>query len=185
MAAMLELFGSRRKSKFWEITETFVGALAIALICRATLAEARWIPTPSMVPTLAIGDRLVVDKVTYHFRTPVRGDIVVFHPPKTIEDFGINSEFVLVKRVIGLPGERIEVREGHVFINDLPLQENYIADAPIYTMPEQVIPQGMVFVMGDNRNQSADSHIWGPLPIRNVIGRAQLRFWPPSRFNLL
>jgi signal peptidase I len=182
------------KSRTRETIETFVIALALALGVRATVAEARYIPSESMLPTLEVGDRLIVEKVSYHFETPQRGDIVVFNPPK-IEGL-LNENNAFIKRVIGLPGDRLAVRGGHVIRNGLPLTEPYIKENPDYDMPdpanphayfhdgrEVTVPPGHVFVMGDNRNNSMDSHVWGFLPIDHIIGRAVVRFWPPTRLG--
>lgn len=174
-----------RKSKVRELAETFFGALGLALVLRATMAEACWIPTPSMAPTLKVGDRLVVEKLSYRFHSPRRGDIVVFNPPQTLAEYGLYTQSFWVKRVIGLPGERLSVRDGKVLIDGKELSEPYLEDHPLYRYPETVIPDGMVFVMGDNRNNSADSHLWGALPIKNIVGRAQFCIWPLSRLGAL
>jgi signal peptidase I len=165
--------------------ETFGVALALAFFVRATIAEARYIPSESMRPTLEVGDRLIVEKVSYHFTMPHRGDIVVFNPP---ERAGGNGN-AFIKRVIGLPGEHMRIHDGKVFVNDKPLTEPYIAEAPMYmepdwdslNMPDGTVPAGCIFVMGDNRNNSQDSHVWGALPIKNIIGETVFRFWPPNR----
>ncbi len=174
-----------RKSKLREWAETFFGVLMVALFLRATVVEALWIPSPSMAPTLEIGDRLVVEKISYHFHSPQRGDIVVFQPPERLSEYGYNIRYSWVKRVIGLPGERIAVKKGQVLVNGQPLSESYLATPPVYSMPEKEIPSGEVFVMGDNRNNSADSHVWGALPVNNIIGRARICFWPPYRTGFL
>lgn len=181
------------KSRTRETIETFVIALALALGVRATVAEARFIPSESMLPTLEVGDRLIVEKVSYHFESPHHGDIVVFNPP---EGAGFRDHNALIKRVIALPGEHLEVRDAKVWLNGKALDEAYTKEGPDYRMPdpgnpgayfhegaEVVVPAGHVFVMGDNRNNSADSHVWGFLPISNIIGRAAVRFWPLTRLG--
>lgn len=181
------------KSRTRETIETFVIALALALGVRATVAEARFIPSESMLPTLEVGDRLIVEKVSYHFESPNRGDIVVFNPP---EGAGFPDHNALIKRVIGLPGDHLAVHEAKVWVNGKVLAESYIKENPDYRMPDSenpgayfhegreiLVPAGHVFVMGDNRNNSADSHVWGFLPIKNIIGRAAVRFWPPTRLG--
>jgi signal peptidase I len=97
----------------------------------------------------------------------------------------LTADMALIKRVVALGGERIAVRDGKVYVNGIALTEPYIAAPPSYTMPERRIPDGSVFMMGDNRNNSLDSHIWGPLPVKNVIGHAVFRFWPLDRLGLL
>jgi signal peptidase I len=169
------------KSKTRETVETFVVAIVLALGVRATVAEARFIPSESMLPTLEVGDRLIVEKVTYRLHAPERGDIVVFDPPPRS---GFDRGNAFIKRIVGLPGETIAVREGQVYINDQPLNETYVMEPPTYEMDPLTIPAGNVFVMGDNRNNSADSHVWGALPIDNIIGRSAVRFWPPVRIGL-
>lgn len=169
---------------------TLLVALLLAFGIRTFVAEARWIPSDSMVPTLAIGDRLVVEKVSYRFHPPERGDIIVFEPPKRLAFAG-----AFIKRVIGVPGDRIHIGQGQVFINGIGLQEPYIAAPPAYTCPgdcpslppfaaEFIVPSASYFVMGDNRNDSQDSHIWGFLPEENIIGHAVIRFWPPHRLQV-
>jgi signal peptidase I len=145
------------------------------------VAEARFIPSESMLPTLEVGDRLIVEKVTYRLHAPERGDIVVFDPPPRS---GFDRGNAFIKRIVGLPGETIAVREGKVTINGQVLDEQYVMEPPTYEMDPLTIPAGNVFVMGDNRNNSADSHVWGALPISNIIGRSAVRFWPPVRIGL-
>ena len=95
----------------------------------------------------------------------------------------LSLEETYIKRVIALPGETIEVRAGKVWIDGMALAEGYIKEAPAYEMPAFKVPADHLFMMGDNRNNSADSHVWGPLPVRNVVGRAAFRFWPTDRMG--
>ena len=166
-----------------ENAQILVIALVLALIIRLFVAEPRYIPSDSMVPTLEIGDRLVVEKVSYHLRPPTTGDIVVFVPPAQLLEYGYAPDKAFIKRVIGTPGDVVQVHEGLVYVNGQPLTEPYIAEAPEYEMPPVQVPQNQVFVMGDNRNNSNDSHIWGFLPQQNVIGRAVFRFFPIDRIG--
>lgn len=186
----------RKKSKTRETVETVFVALALALITRAAVAEPRYIPSESMLPTLKVHDRLIVEKISNYTQQYKRGDILVFYPPvdhentsflsNTLKWLGFSSSPAYIKRVIGLPGETIEVRDGKVWINGQALDEtSYIKDPPLYEMPPLKIPPGHFFMMGDNRNNSMDSHVWGPLPIKNVIGHAAFRFWPPQRIGTL
>ena len=158
-------------------------ALTIAIVVRLFIAEPRFIPSPSMVPTLAVGDRLLVEKVSYHLHPPTQGDIVVFEPPPQLQEYGYRASQAFIKRVIGLPGQQIQVTNGSVYVDGQPLDEKYILETPAYEMPRLQVPAGSLFVMGDNRNDSNDSHVWGFLPVQNVIGRAALRFWPLNKFG--
>lgn len=160
-------------------------ALLLALFIRAFVAEPRYIPSDSMVPTLQIGDRLVVEKVSYHFHQPVTGDIIVFSPPKQLQKKGFTKDQAFIKRAIGSPGQTVAVRDGKVYLNHKPLQENYIAEPPEYEWGPELVPENTYFVMGDNRNDSNDSSKWGFLPKENIIGRAVFRFWPLDRGGFL
>jgi signal peptidase I len=157
-----------------------IGLSAIlAFGIRTFVAEARYIPSGSMLPTLQINDRLIVDKLSYHFHNPERGDIVVFSPTDTLKQQNFKDAFI--KRVIGLPGDKVEVKGGRVYVNDQPLREKYIEDEPQYQWGPVVVPPDSYLVLGDNRNNSYDSHYWGFVPRDRIIGRAAVRFWPPNR----
>jgi signal peptidase I len=185
----------KKKSKLGEASESIIIALGLALFTRAAIAEPRYIPSESMLPTLKVQDRLIVEKISNYSRHYRRGDILVFYPPQESMDQGLLKDMLkrlgfstapaYIKRVVGLPGETLEVREGKVWINGKPFSEDYIQEAPVYEMVPKKIPEGHFFMMGDNRNNSMDSHIWGPLPIKNVIGHAAFRFWPPQRIGLI
>lgn len=159
--------------------KTIALAAVLAVGIRQFVAEARFIPSGSMEPTLAINDRLIVDKLSYKFTSPERGDIVVFNPTEALEQQNFKDAFI--KRVIGLPGEKIEVKEGQVFINDKSLKENYTKEIPNYTWGPKVVPDNSYVVFGDNRNNSYDSHYWNFVPREKIVGRAIVRFWPPNR----
>ncbi|MEL6495284.1 MAG: signal peptidase I [Cyanobacteria bacterium J06623_7] len=172
------------RRSFKENSITVVLALTLALIIRVFIAEPRYIPSESMFPTLATGDRLVIEKVGYKFHEPDKGDIIVFQPPEMLMIIGnFDPSQAFIKRAIAKPGETVAVKNGVVYVNDLPLEENYIAAPPEYELIPVTVPEGQLFVMGDNRNNSNDSHIWGFLPIENVIGHAVFRFWPPNRIG--
>ncbi len=158
-------------------------ALILAISIRIFIAEPRYIPSDSMIPTLHTGDRLVVEKVSYHFHPPKTGDIVVFEPPEQLQSLGYRKDQVFIKRIIGKPGDLVRVNNGKVYINDRPLSEDYIAEPPDYQLVSVKVPEAEFFVMGDNRNDSNDSHIWGFLPKQNIIGRAIFRFWPFDRIG--
>jgi signal peptidase I len=158
-------------------------ALCLAFAIRTFVAEPRYIPSDSMVPTLHTGDRLVVEKVSYRFKMPKTGDIIVFRPPATLQRLGYPKDQAFIKRIIGEPGETISISNGKVFLNGQPLQEDYIAEPPILPLQPQTVPPDQYFVMGDNRNDSNDSRFWGFLPRKNIIGRAVFRFWPFERIG--
>ena len=174
---------AKRWQQVRENLQILVIALALALLIRAFVAEPRYIPSDSMLPTLEVGDRLVVEKVSYHFRPPAAGEIVVFDPPQQLQIQGYDKDQAFIKRVIGTPGQTIQVQNGKVYRDNVPLQENYIAEPPNYQMEAVRVPENYLFVMGDNRNNSNDSHVWGFLPQENVIGHACYRFWPFSRIG--
>jgi len=166
-----------------EIVKTLVSAGVLAIGIRACVAEARFIPSESMLPTLEIDDRLIVEKISYRFRKPERGDVVVFSPTDALKEQNYNEAFI--KRVIGIPGDTVEVKSGNVLINGKELTEKYILNAPKYQYGPIQVPEGQYLVLGDNRNNSYDSHYWGFVPLDHVIGRATVRFWPPSRLGPL
>ena len=145
------------------------------------------IPSKSMLPTLQVGDRILVRKLNHY--SPQRGDMVVFRVPdaaKLLEDkVGKNRTEFFIKRVIGEPEQTIRVTKGMVYINDQPLQESYIAESPAYEWGPKKIPNDAYFVMGDNRNNSFDSHIWGFLRQSDVVGKAYKIYWPPERIQSL
>jgi signal peptidase I len=160
-------------------------ALVLALLLRLFIAEPRYIPSDSMAPTLQIGDRLVVEKVSYHFHPPQPRDIIVFEPPQQLQVQGYRPNQVFIKRVIATAGQIVEIHDGTVWINGSPQPEPYIAAPPSYSLPPLQVPEQTLFVLGDNRNNSNDSHVWGFLPTQNVIGRAVFRFWTLDRAGIL
>lgn len=174
-----------------EILKTLGLSVILAFGIRTFVAEARYIPSKSMVPTLQVDDRLIVDKVSYHFKDPQRGDIVVFMPPDEApvvcagSRTPSNSKDAYIKRIVALPGEKFEVRQGRVYINDRPLEEDYLQEASNDQYGPRVVPENSYVVLGDNRNNSCDSRYWGFVPRDNIIGRAVVRFWPPNRVGEL
>lgn len=168
-----------------ELTRTVGLSIVLALGIRTFVAEARWIPSESMVPTLQKYDKLIVDKLSYHFTSPQRGDIVVFSPTENIKKENPNLKDAFIKRIIGLPGDKVEVKGERVYINDQPLAEKYIEAPPQYQYGPVTVPPDSYLVLGDNRNNSYDSHFWGFVPHDNIIGRAVVRFWPPNRIGEL
>jgi signal peptidase I len=189
---------SQQPDNSWiaELGRTIVLSIVLALGIRTFVAEARWIPSGSMEPTLHgtpnqwEADKIIVDKLKYKFADPQRGDIVVFSPTKELQKEQYQDAFI--KRVIGLPGEQVQLRDGKVYINNKPLPEsNYLASGqstvidvcqsgpqPPFLARPQTIPADSYLVLGDNRSNSYDGRCWGVVPRENIIGRAVVRFWP-------
>ena len=186
--------GSSRGGGYRWVIEWAVILMAVLLctvLLRTYVIQSFYIPSPSMVPTLQVGDRIMVNKLSYDFHSVHRGDIVVFkRPPLEMQDFPD-----LVKRVIGLPGESISTKDGHVYINGRLLAEPWLPPGPQsytgalpddqnpqFNMPGPVkIPAGEYFVMGDNRTDSEDSRFFGPIPKSLIVGRAMAVVWPLSQ----
>jgi signal peptidase I len=164
--------------------KTLALSAVMAIGMRQFVAQAFFIPSGSMEPTLAIDDRLMVDKLSYRLSPPQRGDVVVFRPPAAAAQCtrsNMPPQDAYIKRAIGLPGDRVAVKAGQVLINDQPLAENYLKDQPHYEMAPVTVPANQYLVLGDNRNNSCDGHYWGFVPQENIIGKAIVRFWPPDR----
>ncbi len=167
-----------QKSVLREYVEAIVIAIVLALFIMAFVARSFSVEGSSMVPTLHNGERLLVDEISYRFIQPSRGEIIVFRYPA-------NPSARFIKRVIGLPKDTVVVREGKVFLNGEPLEEDYLGE-PIYgEFGPYVVPPGTVFVLGDNRNNSEDSRfpLVGYVPRSYVVGRAIFRFWPLTRIG--
>lgn len=164
------------KRFFIDLLETIVLAVVLFFAINAVSARVR-VDGFSMVPTLQDGEYVLVNRLAYRAKTPERGDIIVFESPQT-------SDLDLIKRVIGLPGDTVNISGGVVQVNGQALDEPYIAAAPVYN-GEWNVPEGKLFVLGDNRNDSSDSHAWGLLPLENVIGKAILIYWPIPEWNLI
>lgn len=164
-----------------------LGALVVALVVKTFLIQAFYIPSGSMEPTLEKGDRVLVNKLSYDLHDVNRGDVIVFELPD--DEVGVDGIKDLIKRVIGLPGDVIETRDGIVYINDRPLEEPYLAPGTLTgdatngqnpPIARQTVPEGHVYVLGDNRANSADSRFpeRGPIPIESIVGRAFVLVWP-------
>ena len=170
----------RRRSLGRELVETALFTLAVFLIARAALQNFR-VDGLSMFPNLHNGEYILVDKVEYLIHSPQRGDIVVF---RAVPAGQPDKDFI--KRVIGLPGETVQVKGGAVFIDGRRLGEPYLQDRPDYTLPLRRVPPNSYFVLGDNRNDSFDSHGWPSewLPRTDIIGKALVSYWPPADLSL-
>ena len=166
--------------------------ILIALFLRWQVVEPRWIPSGSMIPTLQIQDRILIEKITPRLNQRLNknlklNSIVIFKPPRFLTEGGYTDGSALIKRVVGLPGDKIEVSGGKLYRNGEEIYEPWIKEPIQYEMEEINVPEHSLWVLGDNRNNSLDSHIWGPLPEKNLIGTALARYWPlkeigPIRF---
>ncbi|MDQ8043971.1 MAG: signal peptidase I [Solirubrobacteraceae bacterium] len=196
-----------RVSRRWlDLIGALIGALLLALLVQWVLVRPYAIPSASMEPTLTEGQRVFVDRLSDRFADPKRGQIVVFHPPAGAERPGPSdaecgvprpagricpsatpreAKATYIKRVVGLPGDRVELRNGHVIRNGVPVPEPYARQcaAAICTLAPYTVPSGSYFLLGDNRGDSSDSRSWGSVPRRYVIGRAFATYWPPSRIG--
>jgi len=192
-----------KKGSLVEFFTIVVVALGLALAIQAFLVKPFRIPSESMVPTLEVGQRVLVDRVSFRFSDPHRGDVVVFKPPAGADEnacgarrareqpcpmpTGEKSKDNFIKRVVGEPGDRLKVLEGRVYINGERQEEPFIqpdADCEICDLPREIeVPPDHYFMMGDNRGQSADSRYWGPVPKDNIIGNAFFTYWPPKRIG--
>jgi len=159
-----------------DILETLV--LSVVLFVSINLISARIrVDGASMEPTLVTGEYVIVSRISYRLGSPQRGDIIVFHFPRDPKE-----EYI--KRVIGLPGDEVEVRNGAVYVNGQPLDETYLKVKIDYS-GTWTVPAGQLFVLGDNRNNSSDSHDWGTVPMDYVVGKAILVYWPPPSWGLV
>jgi len=159
-----------------DILETILLAVVLYVGINAVSARVR-VEGTSMNPTLQNNEYVFVNRLAYLIGEPQRGDIIVFSLP-------LDEKQDLIKRVIGLPGETISIQNNEVLVNGVKLEEPYIAQPPVYS-GEWTIGRDELFVLGDNRNASKDSHQWGVLPIKNVIGKAVLIYWPPSEWKFI
>ena len=163
---------------FRDILITLALAAAIFFLLHITL-QSFVVVERCMEPNFQEGERLLVNKVVYHFHDPERGDVIILHPP-------FDPELVYIKRIIALPRETVEIKDGAVYVNGTKLDEkDYIKEPPAYTFPLTEIPEGEYFVLCDNRNNANDSHKWGTVPRENIIGKAWLSFWPLSEWGLV
>jgi signal peptidase I len=194
--ATARLPGPWRTAADWLIT--IAVAVGAVLAIKAWVVNPYRIPSSSMEPTLHcaqpgmgcqadFSDRVLANRFIYHFKDPERGDIIVFEVPESgVAQCRLPGSETFVKRLVGLPGERIEGRQGRVFIDGRPLAEPYLDEISrdgIDPFPAQEIPDDHFFMMGDNRPQSCDSREWGPVPRSNIIGEVFSVYWPPQRIG--
>lgn len=186
-----------------ELPGLIIIALVLALLIKSFLVQAFFIPSESMVPTLKVGDRVLVNKVLYRFREPRRGEIIVFENPNLVDEdrnpvsafwhwvteglgFSTDPDRDFIKRVIGIPGDTVEVKGGQVFVNGNLIEEPYLVNNRDRSdQPPVQIGERELFVMGDNRANSQDSRQFGPIDRDKVVGKAFIILWPPSRFEWL
>ncbi|UCE01110.1 MAG: signal peptidase I [Chloroflexota bacterium] len=159
-----------------DIVETLILSVILFVAINAVSARIR-VDGASMEPTLQSGEFVIVNKLAYYFGDPATGDVIVFHFPR-------DPDQEYIKRIIGLPGDQVEVKNGEVYVNGNLLEEDYIAASPVY-QDTWTVPGDSLFVLGDNRNNSSDSHNWGTVPLDYVIGKATFVYWPPTEWGLL
>jgi signal peptidase I len=171
---------SNARTEWREYLEAVGLAVILAFFVITFIAQSFMVQGASMEPSLHHGERLLVDKLTYRFRPPKRGEIIVFRYPT-------DPRYRYIKRVIGLPGDQIEIRRHQLYINGQPVQENYINGPTYGDFGPVIVPEDTVFVLGDNRNNSDDSRFSdvGPVPLRYVVGRAIFLYWPVSHLGVL
>ncbi len=178
----LEREKKKRKAGVAELVFTALVAFVLVFgFVRPFVVEAYRIPTESMVPTLEVGDRVLANKFIYRFTDPERRDIVVF------DSVDEDDDQTLIKRVVGVAGDEIQVQGGVLYVNGEAQDEPYLNDADLSRgfYGPTVVPEGHIFVMGDNRGNSADSRVFGPLPLENLKGEAFMRFWPVSNISTI
>ena len=175
-----EVVKVRKKSVLREYTEAILVAVLLALLIRTFVVQAFKIPSGSMIPTLLVGDHILVNKFVYRFHPIDRGDVVVFWYPK-------DPSVSFIKRVIGMPDDTVELRNGVLYVNGSRLPETYVRpnfrDDESY--PPVVVKKGYYYVLGDHRNSSNDSRNWGEVPERYIYGKAFFRFWPLSKIGFI
>jgi len=155
-------------------------AVVITLLIQTTVQKSNVIGY-CMEPGLQDGQLLLINKVIYYFHEPERGDVIILHPPPPYDP----KTTPFIKRIIALPNDTIEVKNGTVYVNGSKLDEPYIKEPPAYNLPQKKIPGSEYFVLGDNRNNANDSHVWGTVPRQNIIGKAWLSIWPPGEWGLV
>ena len=170
----------RHKRSRWLIEAVIIVAAAfvLALLIQQFIVKPFTIPSPSMAPTLELGDRVLVNRLSYNFRAPKPGDIIVFRPPNT------ESADPFIKRVVAVAGDTVSVHDGKLWVNGVAREEPYIREYPIVgNFAEVSVDADCVWVMGDNRNDSSDSRVFGEVPEKNIVGVAFAIYWPPSHLG--
>ena len=182
LQADLELL-KEGKGEIAEFLKEFVPTFAFFLAIRLAIVEPRYIPSLSMYPTFDINDQLAVEKVSKWLHGPARRDVVVFDPPPLFWDLTQRKPDgeAVIKRVVGVAGDTVQVKAGRLYLNGELQDEPYTNELAEYDLDPLTVPPGTVFVLGDNRNHSFDSHYWGFLPTKNIIGTATVRYWPPNK----
>lgn len=187
MVYRIELMGIIRRviTLFLDLIEVFVIALAMFVVMYLFLFQPHQVRGNSMLPNFEDGEYLLTDKISYRFREPSRGDVIIFKAPR-------NEDYDYIKRIVGLPGETIRIENNRLFINNNPFSESYLPQGDITyagTFLQEgkstLIPKGDYLVLGDNRNHSSDSREWGFVPKENIIGKAWIRYWPTSRLGII
>ncbi len=173
------------KTFHWRNLFIWVG---LALLLRWQIIEPRWIPSGSMLPTLQLKDRILIEKVQPRLKRIQNkhlgvNSVVVFHPPQRLIEAGYDPNLALIKRIVGLPGDQIEIHDGQLFRNGQLVKEPWRIEEMQYEMDAVSVPSNQLWVLGDNRNNSLDSHLWGALPEEKLIGTAIWRYWPLNEFG--
>jgi signal peptidase I len=161
-----------------EVVVIVAAAFVLALLVQQFIVKPFAIPSPSMENTLLEGDRVLVNRLVYHFHPPRRGDVIVFHPP------GRPGSDPFIKRVVAVGGDTIAVHDGMLYLNGVAQDEPYVKEYPIVgDYPDTTIPSGYIWAMGDNRNNSGDSRVFGPVPLKSIMGEAFAVYWPLGRIR--
>jgi len=166
-----------KKSMIRELLETVISAGIIAFIIITFIGQVTVVRGASMEPTLHNNERLIADKISFRFESPDRSEIIIFRPPLEIKRN-------YIKRIIGISGDKVEIINGEIYLNDKKLEESYIKNRSYENMPPTIVPDNSFFVLGDNRPNSSDSRYWGFVPRKNVVGKAWVIFWPLNRIRL-
>lgn len=175
----------RLAALFFDVIESVVVALSVFVVVYLFLVQPHQVKGASMDPTFHDGEYILTDKISYRFNQPQRGDVIVFKAPR-------NPDFDYIKRILGVPGDKILILDGTVYVNNQKLDEKYI-ESDTVILPGQYIKEGQevslsdgeYFVLGDNRSHSSDSRQWGTVPKKDIIGRAFFRYWPFTKFGLI
>jgi len=166
-----------KKSMIRELLETIISAGVIAFIIITFIGQVTVVQGASMETTLHNKERLIANKIGYRLESPKRGEIIIFRPP-------LDTKRNYIKRIIGIPGDKVKIVEGKVYVNDEALEEPYVKYKSYESMPTATVPENSYFVLGDNRPNSSDSRFWGFVPRKNVVGKAWVVFWPLNKMRI-